>query len=127
VTQAQFKKDLADLISKHFEGATKKQANAFLTDLVAYVAKELKRRPTEKNPRAGRVNVPGLGIFSLRRRAARWGRNPQTGEKIRIKASKKIGFRPSKAFKEATGIAKPAAPAAKKKAPAKKKVARKKG
>jgi DNA-binding protein HU-beta len=42
-----------------------------------------------------------LGTFVVAKRAARMGRNPQTGEAIKIAASKKFRFRPSKATKEA--------------------------
>jgi DNA-binding protein HU-beta len=47
------------------------------------------------------VNLPGFGTFSVRERAARSGRNPQTGETIQIKASKSPGFKAGKAFKDA--------------------------
>ncbi|HIC23089.1 MAG: DNA-binding protein [Planctomycetota bacterium] len=46
------------------------------------------------------VQVVGFGTFSVRHRAARMGRNPQTGETIKIKASKSVAFKPSKNFKE---------------------------
>ncbi|MGE4602144.1 MAG: HU family DNA-binding protein, partial [Planctomycetota bacterium] len=46
------------------------------------------------------VQVVGFGTFSVRHRAARKGRNPQTGETIQIKASKSVAFKPSKNFKE---------------------------
>ena len=49
--------------------------------------------------RAGEVQIPGFGKFSVRQRAARNGRNPQTGAMIRIKASKSVGFKPAQAFK----------------------------
>ena len=42
----------------------------------------------------------GLGILQVRKRAARMGRNPQTGEAIKIKASKKIAFRAAKELKD---------------------------
>ena len=48
-----------------------------------------------------KVRINGLGIFQVRTRAARLGRNPATGEQIQIKASKKIAFRPAKELKEA--------------------------
>ena len=48
-----------------------------------------------------KVAWPGFGSFSASQRAARTGRNPQTGEPIKIKASKKIAFRPAKELKEA--------------------------
>jgi len=99
MTQGQFKKDWAALVQKRFEAATKKDAVGLLEDLVGYLARNSKK--------GEKVNIPGLGIFTVRSRPARWGRNPQTGEKIRIKASKKVAFRSAKAFKEATGTAKP--------------------
>ena len=46
------------------------------------------------------VQVVGFGSFSIRKRAARTGRNPQTGETIKIKASKSVAFKPSKTFKD---------------------------
>ena len=48
-----------------------------------------------------RVRIVGLGILQVRKRAARVGRNPATGEPIQIKASKKVTFRPAKELKEA--------------------------
>ncbi len=63
------------------------------------------------------VRITGFGTFKLRERQARQGRNPQTGEKVRIKASKGIGFTPGvklKADLNARGaIAKPKSLAAK--------------
>ena len=47
------------------------------------------------------VGLVGFGTFSVRERAARTGRNPQTGETIQIKASKSPGFKAGKAFKDA--------------------------
>jgi DNA-binding protein HU-beta len=47
-----------------------------------------------------KVMLPGFGSFQLRARAARKGRNPQTGAEIDIKASKSPGFTAAKAFKE---------------------------
>ena len=49
---------------------------------------------------AALVFIPALGIFQVRKRPARMGRNPATGEAIKIKASKKIAFRPAKELKE---------------------------
>jgi len=48
-----------------------------------------------------RIRMNGLGILTVRKRAARMGRNPATGEAIQIKASKKVAFRASKDLKEA--------------------------
>ncbi|KFN40975.1 HU family DNA-binding protein [Arenimonas oryziterrae] len=47
------------------------------------------------------VTIVGFGTFSVRKRAARQGRNPQTGETIKIKASKNPAFKAGKALKDA--------------------------
>ncbi len=49
----------------------------------------------------GKVVLPGFGSFEVRKRTARVGRNPRTGEQIKIKASKVPAFRPGKGMKEA--------------------------
>jgi DNA-binding protein HU-beta len=46
-----------------------------------------------------RIRIAGLGILQVRKRAARMGRNPATGEAIKIKASKKVAFRAAKELK----------------------------
>ena len=46
------------------------------------------------------VKITGFGNFEVRERAARKGRNPQTGEEINIPASRTVGFKPAKALKE---------------------------
>ena len=46
-----------------------------------------------------RFAYPGFGTFTVRARKARKGRNPQTGEEIKIKASKTVGFKPAPALK----------------------------
>jgi DNA-binding protein HU-beta len=46
-----------------------------------------------------RFSYPGFGTFSVRSRKARTGRNPQTGAKIQIKASKTVGFKPAPGLK----------------------------
>ena len=53
----------------------------------------------ENCKKAGEIQIPGFGKFSVRDRAARMGRNPRTGERIKIKASKSVGFKPASAFK----------------------------
>jgi DNA-binding protein HU-beta len=57
------------------------------------VAKTLKKKD-------GRVTLVGFGTFSKSRRKARNGRNPQTGESIKIKAANVVKFRPGKKLKE---------------------------
>ena len=71
----------------------KKQAETILNDLVGSIVKHLKK--------GNRLRLVGLGILQVRHRAARMGRNPATGEPIKIKASKKVAFRASKDLKEA--------------------------
>ena len=74
-------------------GIKKTQANAMLTDMVVVIAKHLKK--------GKRIRLNGLGILQVRKRPARMGRNPATGEAIKIKASKKIAFRAAKDLKAA--------------------------
>ena len=50
------------------------------------------------------VSLVGFGTFERRSRAARTGKNPQTGETIQIKASKTVAFKPGKALKDAVNI-----------------------
>ena len=71
----------------------KKQAEAVLGDLVTLTTRHLKR--------GDKIRLTGLGILQVRKRAARMGRNPATGETIKIKASKKVAFRPARELKEA--------------------------
>ena len=71
----------------------KKQAEAILGNMVDLVVKNLKK--------GDRIRIGGLGILQVRKRAARMGRNPATGEPIKIKASKKVAFRAAKELKEA--------------------------
>ena len=49
----------------------------------------------------GKVVLPGFGTFEVRKRTARVGRNPRTGEQIKIKASKAPAFKPGKGMKDA--------------------------
>jgi len=72
---------------------SKKQAEAILGNMVDLVVKHLKK--------GDRIRIGGLGILQVRKRAARMGRNPATGEPIKIKASKKVAFRAAKELKEA--------------------------
>jgi DNA-binding protein HU-beta len=84
-------KHLAHLIATQHELA-KKQSEAILNDMVGLVVKHLKK--------GDRIRIGGLGILQVRKRAARMGRNPATGEPIKIKASKKVAFRAAKELKE---------------------------
>ncbi len=72
---------------------SKKASQALLEDLVAMITKHLKK--------GDRIRIGGLGVLQVRKRPARMGRNPATGEQIKIKASKKVAFRAAKELKEA--------------------------
>ena len=85
-------RNLASQIAEAHE-LSQKAANAILEDLITNITKHLKK--------GARIRLNGLGILVVRKRAARMGRNPATGEAIKIKASKKVAFRPSKELKEA--------------------------
>jgi DNA-binding protein HU-beta len=85
-------KHLAAALAEDHE-VPKKQAEAVLGDLVTLTTKHLKK--------GNKIRLTGIGIFQVRRRAARMGRNPATGEAVKIKASKKVAFRPAKELKEA--------------------------
>ena len=54
--------------------------------------------------RGEKVSISGFGNFERRERAARTGRNPQTGAEIKVAASKAPAFKPGKAFKDAVNI-----------------------
>jgi DNA-binding protein HU-beta len=80
----------AELIAKLADdaGITKTQANATLDSFVEAVTKTLKG--------GGKVTLVGFGTFSVTKRAARNGRNPQTGQVIKIKAKKVAKFKAGK-------------------------------
>lgn len=80
----------AELINKISEdtGITKTQANAALDSFIEAVTKTLKG--------GGKVTLVGFGTFTISKRKARKGRNPQTGEEISIKARKVARFKAGK-------------------------------
>ena len=84
----------AELIAKIADdaGVTKTQANASIDSFVEAVTKTLKG--------GGKVTMVGFGTFSVSKRKARKGRNPQTGAEINIKARRVAKF---KAGKELAG------------------------
>ncbi|MCK4304047.1 MAG: HU family DNA-binding protein [Candidatus Eisenbacteria sp.] len=70
----------------------KRQVKLFLDMLTEVVRKEIKK--------AGEVPLTGLGKFKVQKRKARIGRNPQTGEAIKIPAKKVVKFTVAKALKD---------------------------
>jgi DNA-binding protein HU-beta len=85
-------RQLAGALAEKHE-ISQKAANLILEDTIALITRHLKK--------GARIRLNGLGILVVRKRAARMGRNPATGEAIKIKASKKIAFRAAKDLKEA--------------------------
>ncbi|NEZ04227.1 HU family DNA-binding protein [Wenzhouxiangella sp. XN201] len=74
-------------------GLSKADAQRALDATIGSVTKALKKGDT--------VSLVGFGTFSVKKRAARTGRNPATGETIQIKASKTPSFKAGKGFKDA--------------------------
>lgn len=84
----------AELISAISKGAdiTKKEADAALKATIQVISDALKK--------GERVAIPGFGVFTVRTRAERKGRNPKTGEEIKIPAKKVVTFKPAKDLRE---------------------------
>ena len=86
------KSELIDAIAETAE-MTKADAGRALDAVVSVVTKALKKGDS--------VTLVGFGTFEVRKRGARTGRNPRTGEEIKIKASKNPAFKAGKALKDA--------------------------
>jgi DNA-binding protein HU-beta len=86
------KADLIQAVAKDAK-ISKSAAAQAIDSITDAIAKDLKR--------GGRVTLTGFGTFSVANRKARTGRNPQTGQEIRIPASKTPKFTAGKALKEA--------------------------
>ena len=86
------KSELVDFIAGEAE-ISKAAAGRALDAVTTAVKKTLKK--------GGTVTLVGFGTFSVGKRAARVGRNPQTAAEIKIKAAKVPKFRPGKALKDA--------------------------
>jgi DNA-binding protein HU-beta len=70
----------------------KRQVESLFGEMVETIVKHLKK--------GAKVRISGLGILQVKKRAARMGRNPATGEAIKIKASKKVTLRVARDLKE---------------------------
>lgn len=88
ITKAQLIEQVADKMEM-----TKKDVTGFFDILNEIAYKETKKK--------GSVTIPGMGKLVLQKRKARMGRNPQTGETIKIKAKTVVKFRVAKACKDA--------------------------
>ena len=84
----------AELVAKMAEkaGVSKKQADKCLKAFIEVMAEALQK--------GERIAIPGFGIFVVRERGERKGRNPQIGEEITIPARKVVSFKAAKALKE---------------------------
>ena len=73
-------------------GGTKVQAEEIVDGLIGAITSTLQK--------GGEVSIAGLGIFSVKMRAARMARNPKTGEQVKVAAKKVPKFRPAKGLKD---------------------------
>ncbi len=85
------KADLIDAVAKK-TGLTKKDAGAAIDESMDAIKKSLKKE--------GRFSYPDFGTFTVVERKARMGINPQTKEKMKIKKSKSVKFKPSPKLKK---------------------------
>jgi len=85
------KEDLVKLVSEK-TGITKKAAEQAQKAVIEEMSSTLEK--------GGSISLVGFGSFKVVERAAREGRNPSTGEKMQIPASKAVKFTPSKSLKE---------------------------
>jgi DNA-binding protein HU-beta len=92
------KAELVDAVAKDKnvpEGLSKKAVQAVIDATFEELKKSIKKEE--------RFSFPGFGTFNKKRRSARTGRNPQTGEKIKIKPQTTVTFKPAQALKEFVG------------------------
>ena len=82
--------DIGDHLATTFE-IPKSHAKAYLAESVEMIGRHLKK--------GTKVRISGLGIFQVKKRAARKGRNPNTGDPIKIKATKRVAFAVSRDLK----------------------------
>ncbi len=82
--------ELNETVAKEL-GASKAQADRAVGAVLDGITRGLKK--------TGSVSIVGFGTFSVKKRGARAGRNPRTGESIKIKASKSVGFKAGKPLK----------------------------
>ncbi len=85
------KQDLIGLVAEK-TGLSKKESDAAITTTIEGIADALAK--------GDKVQLVGFGTFEVRQRQARDGRNPSTGEAIKIAASKVPAFKPGKALKD---------------------------
>jgi nucleoid DNA-binding protein len=87
------KSEMVKKLGESWGGISNRQANDNLDILIKFVVATVKKDKVLK--------IPNLGTFKLKQTKARMGRNPQTGEPIKISAKRKVSFSAAKVFKEA--------------------------
>ena len=85
------KQELVEAVSKELE-TSKAGGERAVSAVLCGITKGVKK---DKN-----VQLIGFGTFSVKKRKARMARNPQTGEAIKVKASRTVGFKVGKKFKD---------------------------
>ena len=80
---------ISEIAAEH--GLTKVKAGEIVVQVFGAIGATLKKE--------GRFAFPDVGTFTVRERAARKGRNPKTGEALKIKATKSVGFKPAPSLK----------------------------
>ena len=88
---------IANLAEAH--ELSQKQVAAIYEDLVSIIYGGIKKSKLDEG-----FVIPGIGKVVKTKRKARWGHNPQTGEKVKIKAKTVLKFRPVKALKDGAGV-----------------------
>lgn len=88
------KKDIIKKIAEN-TGVTQKDATIIVDEFLSVIV---------ENVQTDKVSIAGFGTFEVVERAARMGRNPQTGNEIEIPASKAPKFKPAKAFKDSVNV-----------------------
>jgi DNA-binding protein HU-beta len=86
------KEHLIESIQKNNKGISKRATTELVDTTFSILGKAIKKE--------GRFAYPGFGVFTVRNRKGRKGRNPKTGEIITIKPSKTVGFRPAPTLKK---------------------------
>ena len=86
------KAELVEAVQKSLgKDATKRSAEEAVAAVLDSIATGVKK--------SKKVQIIGFGTFEVKERAARMGRNPKTGESMKIAKSKSVGFKPSSTFK----------------------------
>jgi DNA-binding protein HU-beta len=86
------KADLIEKVQAAHELLSRRQVAALVDTVFENLARGIKKDK--------RFSMPGFGTFSVKKRAGRVGRNPQTGAEIRIAPTKTVGFKPAPELKK---------------------------